>query len=827
MKRLCLLLLGLIPLICSYAEWQPGQWRFLKHYDSRHLYRIALPLGGIGTGTVSLSGRGELRDWEIMNVPALGYSTVTTGNLAPFFAIFVQPEGLKPSVRMLAGPLEKWEYMSQEGQPVDSYGLPRFDEASFDGCYPYGQVNLKDKTMPVTVRIKGFNPFIPCDAEASGLPVAAITYEVTNITDRTETVSVCGSIRNFIGRDGSRRTENWKGQSVPVGAKKNRNTFRSEKGISGIYFTSDGVDHSDPAWGTMALTTESTEGISWRTSSVADVWSKALLNTWGDFSGDGTLSPCPDSGEDDPMASLAVKHTLKPHETRCFTFFLTWHFPNRKAWSQTVVGNYYCQKFTDAWDAAMKVIPKMSELENRTCRFVNTFLSSSYPMEVKEAALFNLSTLRSQTVFRLPDGHLMGWEGVMDHVGSCYGSCTHVWNYETATAFLFGDLAKSMRDVEFNFATNDDGRMSFRVGLPLETNGHASAGTAADGQLGTLMKLYRDWQLSGDKEMLRRLWPKARKAMEYAWTKGSWDADADGVMEGAQGNTMDVAYYGPNPQMQFWYMGALRCTALMAVAMGDKPFARKCEQVYRKASAFTDKVLFNGEYYEHHITDPHTHEFVDMGNPKADTIDFQLGRGCLVDQLVGQYMADICGLGDLCKKENLVTTLKSIMRYNFKDDFSSHFNNMRSYVLGHESGLLMASWPKGRLRYPFPYFSESMTGFEYVAAIGMIQHGLRDDGLKCIRAIRDRFDGVRRNPYDEIECGHHYARAMASWSAIPALSGFHYSAVTQTLHVTSEPGIYFFSTGHVWGSITVNAEGKPKVNVVEGKLPLKHVVTAR
>ena len=122
---------------------------------------------------------------------------------------------------------------------------------------------------------------------------------------------------------------------------------------------------------------------------------------------------------------------------------------------------------------------------------------------VKESALFNLSTLRSQTVFRTPDGFMFGWEGCDDTAGCCFGSCTHVWNYEQATAFLFGGLALGMREVEFNYATRNDGGMSFRVDLPLE---HAQAWSlaAADGQMGCIMKLYRDWQLSGDDDRLRQ-----------------------------------------------------------------------------------------------------------------------------------------------------------------------------------------------------------------------------------------------------------------------------------------------------------------------------------
>ena len=195
----------------------------------------------------------------------------------------------------------------------------------------------------------------------------------------------------------------------------------------------------------MTLVTNAPEGVTYRTSSKADDWSNGILGFWDDFSADGELTEMSKQYDADPMASLAVKKKLAPGETRSFTFFLTWNFPNRKAWSSSVIGNYYSQQYPDSWETARKIIPQMPELEKRTLEFeqpAGMFLSGCS----QEAGLFNLATLRSQTVFRIPSGHLMGWEGVMEQSGSCMGSCTHVWNYETATAFLFSDLARTMRD---------------------------------------------------------------------------------------------------------------------------------------------------------------------------------------------------------------------------------------------------------------------------------------------------------------------------------------------------------------------------------------------
>jgi hypothetical protein len=547
------------------------------------------------------------------------------------------------------------------------------------------------------------------------------------------------------------------------------------------------------------------------------------------------------------IASLASSANIGPGQTKEFTFLITWHFPNRYTFGTQKkakpgqscdgegcnVGNFYATQYKDAWDVAEKTMARLGKLEKKTVEFVDAFCSCDLDEVVKEAALFNISTLRTQTCFRIKEGHFFGFEGCHDELGCCPGSCTHVWNYEQATAFLFGDLAKLMREVEFGYATNQQGRMSYRVYLPLDKNAQQRAKAAADGQMGCVMKMYRDWQLSGDDKMLKKLWPNVKRALEFCWIKGGWDADEDGVMEGAQHNTMDVEYYGPNPQMELWYLGALRAGEEMAKYLGDVQFAKTCRGLFEKGSKWTDDNIFNGEYYIHKIQTPGSKDEIEpalisgMGSVDFENTAFQLGKGCLVDQLVGQYMSHVLDLGYLVKSENVKKTLRSIMKYNYRQDLSSHFNCMRSYALGNESALLMAAYPGERPEFPFPYFTEVMTGFEYTAAIGMLYEGQKKNGLLCIKNIRDRYDGKKRSPFDEAECGHHYARARASWAAVLALTGFHYSGVEKTMTFAAVDGQHFWSNGYAWGRCSMNKAGKNinvKLTVLNGQLHLSKFV---
>jgi uncharacterized protein (DUF608 family) len=767
-----------------------------------------------------------------MNRPAKGFIPVR-GSFGPCFVLFLKDGAGRTYARGLEGPIELAAYEQSHGSTAVNHGLPRFRRCSFAAAYPLGQVMLSDPDVPADVTLQAFNPLIPADPESSGIPIAVLRYVLHNKTSHALEASVCGVMPNFIGMDGSGQTKDWKGDLVAAGGKANRNEFRQGQHVRGIFMYSDGVAPRAEQWGTIALSTTAKNRITHRISWTSGGWGSSGLDFWDDFSTDGKLDAREPTGEDTPMASLAATITLPPKQATPVTFLITWHFPNRSTWTpkgneQDRIGNYYTTLYKDAWDVAEKTAPRLDALEDKTVRFVRAFCDSDLPDVVKEAALFNVSTLRTQTCFRTEDGRFYGFEGCSNRGGCCHGSCTHVWNYEHATAFLFGGLAKSMREVEFAQATDETGMMSFRVNLPLD-RAKEFGKAAADGQMGCIMKMYRDWQLSGDDRMLKALWPHVKKAVEFCWIPGGWDADKDGVMEGCQHNTMDVEYYGPNPQMGIWYLGALRAAEEMARYVGDDEFASTCRGLFERGKAWIDANLFNGEYYEHEIRPPKDESqiaaplLVGMGAKDPTKPDYQLGAGCLVDQLVGQYTAHVCGLGYLVEPEHVRKTLASIMKYNYRENLYDHFNCMRSFALGDESVLLMADYPKDRPQNPFSYFSEVMTGFEYTAAIGMLYEGRTDEGLTCIRNIRDRYDGAKRSPFDEAECGHHYARAMASWAAVPALTGFYYSGVEKSMTFAPAKGRHFWSNGYAWGACSLKKAGKGmtvELSVLGGTLDL-------
>ncbi|SEQ87708.1 GH116 family glycosyl-hydrolase [Microlunatus flavus] len=808
-------------------------WPVLRSYDADHLDRISLPLGGIGTGTVGLGGRGDLRDFEIGNRPAKGFQPGTA-----FFAVRAQADGQAPQALAVEGPLPTSAYEGAFGSPTPHHGLPRFRRCRFDAAYPLGQVRLSDDDFPLEVVLQGFNPFVLTDVATSSLPVAVLRHRLTNRSSLPVRATVAASMSNVVGANGTEAATG-----------RNTNELRTADGLAGIVMTAPDLPARSEAAGSVAiaLVLDGATTPSHRTAWADLSWGGGLLDFWDDLLQDGRLDERTGAA-DRPVASLASEVLLAPGETRDVTFLLTWCFPHRRAWrsedhggidqgeySDEVVGNAYALAHPDPWRTAVDLVPRLADLEAATVASVRAVVETDAPTEVREAALFNLSTLRSPTVFQTAEGEYYGWEGVGDRQGSCYGTCTHVWGYEFATSLLFADVARSFRRTQFLRCTDERGLMSFRTGLPAEKS-QSWRLAAADGQMACVVHLYLDWMLGGDRALLEELWPGARRALEFCWVEGGWDADRDGVMEGVQHNTMDVEYYGPNPQMGSWYLAALCAAEELARVVGEEDFADECRRLFTSGSRWLDEHLFNGDYYRHEVrpvpaggTIAEGLRHRSMGSSDTEDPDLQLADGCLVDQLVGQYAADVVGLGPLLDPGHVATALAAVHRRNFRHGFTHHANHMRSFVLGEESGVLMCTYDPGRRpTRPFPYFTEVMTGFEYTAATGLLQVGAVEEGLEIVRAVRDRYDGARRNPFDEAECGRHYARAMASWSAFAAWNDIRYSAPTATLTVGDRPGRgrSFWSTGAAFGTWEPGGADTSlgTLTVVHGELPLDRLV---
>jgi hypothetical protein len=413
--------------------------------------------------------------------------------------------------------------------------------------------------------------------------------------------------------------------------------------------------------------------------------------------------------------------------------------------------------------------------------------------------------LKTPTVLRLEDGSFYGWEGSWEHGGSCEGTCTHVWTYAYALAFLFPRLERSLRENEYKYCQFDDGSTAFRMLLP-PGRGVWWRMPCVDGQMGGVVKTYREWKLSGDTEWLRSLFPDVQKALEFAWDPDSpfrWDKNKDGVLEGRQHHTLDVEMFGPSAWLEGMYLAALKAAAEMADALGMPDKAEEYRALFRRGSRWTEENLFNGRYYIQKI-DLADKALVDgfgagqYWNDETGEIQYQIGDGCEIDQLLGQWHADINGLGDIFDAGHRRTALGTMFKTNYKPSLREFANPWRVFGLNDESGTVICEYPDGARKPWIPILcsEEVMTGFEYALAGLMIAEGLVGEGLTMVRAVRDRYDGEKRNPYNEIECGSNYARPMSCFALMAIASGFVFDMPHETIGFLPAVGGDLFT---IWG----------------------------
>ncbi len=462
--------------------------------------------------------------------------------------------------------------------------------------------------------------------------------------------------------------------------------------------------------------------------------------------GDFTLAA--EGAEADPNGVFV---SIEPGGQVELRFALAWRYPNLYRDDQRV-GRIYETLATSSADIAVSLLRGREDVHTADT-WVQTYYDSTLPRWLLDRVGSTVSILATNTCQWWRNGRFWGWEGV----GCCHGTCGHVWNYAQAMARLFPELERSVRTMQ-DFAEGvglqENGAIGFR--------GEGWSLWAGDSQGGYILKAYREHLISEDDAFLRDVWPRVKHATRFLIEQ---DANSDGIIEGRQHQTYDQDYFGANTFVGSLYLGALRAAEEMARRIRDKAFAAECKAIFERGREATMKRLFNGEYF---VQD------VDLKQHP----DWQYGDGCLADQLFGQMWAHELGLGYLYPKEAVRKALQSIWKYNWAPDIAAQnaaHKPERWFAHPGEGGLFTCTWPKSKHlgEKSTRYRDEIWTGIEYQVAAHMIREGMVQEGLAICRAIHERYDASKRNPWNEIECGDHYARALASWSVITALSGFH------------------------------------------------------
>jgi uncharacterized protein (DUF608 family) len=850
-QRIIFLLILSFLFSCQDKKEEAEDHTFNSLYKGDYLNRVAFPIGGIGAGMFCLEGTGAISHVSLRNHPDI-YNE-------PFMMAALSVKGIENGAKVLEGPVPDWKVFGNpetgDGARDNGYGFPRFEKASFETRFPFGKVKLQDNDIPMEVSITGWSPFIPTDEDNSSLPVGGLEYTFKNTSGEELEANFSYHAENLMRIE---LPSEWGGRyesGHSIEGMQNGVLFRQECHSDKPYYKGDFALFSDDP--------ETIVDLSWFRGGWFD--SRTIL--WKDlseftFQNDTTTM-------NSPGASLFVPFKLKPGEEKTVRVMMAWYAPHstlrrglgpvddeelRQDLAKCEPGSgccadlsefyyepWYSGRFKDINQTVKYWKLHYEELKEKSGLFSKAFYDSSLPPEVIEAVAANLTILKSPTVLRQKDGKLWAWEGCHDDLGCCYGSCTHVWNYAQAIPHLFPALERSLRETEFQYSQNNEGHQTFRSSLPIKADINHSFHAASDGQLGGMMKMYREWKISGDTKWMKAIYPYVTQSLDYCIE--AWDPKHKGVLEEPHHNTYDIEFWGPDGMCTSFYLGALKATAEMGAAIGED--VSVYTELFQKGKKILENELYNGEYFIQKIqvegleaTDPveaskvginmnYTPEAIELLQKEGPK--YQYGNGCLSDGILGAWIGKMAGMEDFIDPAKVKSHLSAVHEYNLKTDLSDHINPQRpGYGLGKDGGLLLCTWPKGdALTLPFVYSNEVWTGIEYQVASHLMSVGEVEKGLEIVREVRKRYDGRIRNPFNEYECGHWYARAMASYGMLQGLTGVHYDAVEQNLYIDSKIGDFtsFISTETGFGNVGLK-NGNPFIDVIYGKIEIKKVLVS-
>jgi len=815
------------PAACTSRKSGALQRAYNGPYEGPHLNRVAFPIGGIGAGMFCLEGTGALSHMSVRNVIKFFNEPCT------FAAIAVKGESNVALV--LEGPVPGWKLFGAagtgNGASGASFGLPRFGKASFLARFPFATVALSDPAIPLDVTLTGWSPFIPGDADDSSLPVGSLEYTFRNPGRAAIEAVFSFNTKNFMA----------------TGSK--RDGIGPIKG--GFVLYDKGTEEKPADAGALAVFVDDPDVVvdhGWFRGG----WWDALTLAWRNIQAARPVANPPLEGPS-PGASLFVPLTIEPGAEKTVRVMIAWYVSltdlrygrdpagSSQAEAQACCSSpyhvpWYAGRFNDVYDVADYWRSKYAQLREKSALFRDALYASTLPPEVLEAVAANLTILKSPTVLRQTDGRLWCFEGCSDDRGCCHGSCTHVWNYAQALPHLFPSLERTLRRTEFNESQDERGHQTFRSALPIRPVAH-DFHAAADGQLGGIMKVHREWRISGDEAWLKEIWPKVKLSLDYCIR--TWDPRGRGVLEEPHHNTYDIEYWGPDGHCSSFYLGALKAAVGMGRALGED--VSRYGELLEKGVRFLETELWNGEYFYQKIQTEGldaVYEPLDYsanGPGYKDTVEllnregpkYQYGTGCLSDGVLGAWMAEVCGVGGILSPEKVRSHLLAVHKHNLKHDLSAFANPQRpAFAAGREGGLLLCTWPRGgELALPFVYSNEVWTGIEYQVASHLMLMGRVEEGLEIVRVCRDRYDGSVRNPFNEYECGHWYARAMSSYGLLQGLTGVRYDAVEKALHIDSGVGDdfrTFLATASGFGTVGLR-KGRPFVEMKSGTLDVKKV----
>ena len=816
----------------------------ISSYSKENLTHIGFPLGGIGAGMFCLEGTGSLGKFSIRNEANVFcepniYSALCIkkdgGNIARVI------EGQVPYYKIFGGRGD-WHAGAGNGLSGKNYGLPRFRDNNFSSRFPFATLDFEDASIPLKVSLTGYSPFTPTDPDNSSLPAASLEYNFSNPTSESIDAVYYISSVNFMN------------VKTHIGAVEIKDQVHVYRKGNGFVLNQPALENEPHIQGDFYVSIDD-KNAKVNTDWFQGGWFDVMTMQWNDIkAGNQKDGHQPDNLS--PGGSISVNFTLAPNESKKIVVKFAWFVPETKIRigaeaesdaQESCCGPdcdcgepqsrtykpFYTSIFSNVEEVMAYFNKKYDELYATSKKFSDAIYNMTLPDAVIDAITANLSIIKSPTVLRQPDGKLWAWEGCFDFGGCCHGTCTHVWNYAQAICHLFPSLERSLRQTEYTESQNAQGHQQFRASLPIRDTNEHGWHAACDGQLGGIMKMYREWKIYGDEKWLRSYYNKMRDSIEYCIK--TWDKKEEGVLMEPHHNTYDIEFWGADGMCTSFYLGALKAFAEMSEALSKD--ASRYLDLYKKGREYMESKLYNGEYFIQIAEWLNLEAKFDISNEKSPQVaallekegpKYQYKNGCISDGVLGAWLAKMCGLGEILDAEKVKSHLLAIYKYNYRKTLITHDNPQRpGYAVGDEGGLLLCSWPHNdKPSLPFVYSDEVWTGIEYQVAAHLISFGYHKEGLDIVETCRDRYDGTKRNPFNEYECGHWYARAMASYSLIQAFSGVRYDADKKVLYVASglEDGFKSFLCTETGYGTVIYKDGNVVIDVAHGDIKVNEVV---
>jgi len=720
-----------------------------KYLQSRNeLQYIGMPVGGINAGTVYLGGDGRMWLWDVFNKNQEGIDAKEVDWPTELHdgkkirsrdgSAYISPaKDIRPIEQGFA-----FKIIHNGNSVVKRMVSADWDDIVFEATYPMARITYIDKKLPVQIVAEIFSPFIALDELNSGLPATIYSFSVTNNSAAAVQVQISGWLENKTGI----RTAGKEEERINNALIKKEST---EVYCSIESKTNAGKLAAQPDYGTMSVAALTRD--SFAIASVNIENDEALFTA-------SSVNRVTAAVDKKLIGAVCSSITVSPNKTTKVNFIFAWHFSNLTLAAIPDAGRFYNTLFRNASAVIEYVCKNFKKLSGETRLWKETFYDSTLPYWFLERTFLNISCLATTTSHRMENGRYYAWEGV----GCCEGTCTHVWQYAQASGRIFPHMEKDIRErVDLGLSLQKDGSMWYR--------GEAHKVPAVDGQAGTILRFYREHQISSDNIFLKRNWKKIKTTIQYLLTL---DKNADGMEDTPLMNTLDAEWDGEISWIVGLCIAAVKAGELMAIEMKDAVFAKVCADYVAVGKKNMEDNLFNGEYFIH--------------RPDADKGRKSLGsyNTCHIDQVYGQSWAFQAGMGRILDKEKTVSALRSLWKYNFMPDVGPYLKDKvkwRPYALPGEGGLIMNTNSKNEanaygenVSWQIGYFHECMSGFEHQVAAHMMAEGMTDEALIITRTVHDRYHAAKRNPFNEIECSDHYARAMASYGTFITACGFEY-----------------------------------------------------